>query len=338
MRLRYLCLAGPTAAGKTAATLALARELPLEVVSVDSALVYRGMDIGTAKPDEAERAAVPHHLIDLIDPAEAYSAARFVAEARAAIEAIRGRGRLPLLAGGTMLYFKALFDGMDRLPAADPVLRERIAAEARERGWPALHAELARVDPASAARLAPHDAQRIQRALEVWQASGTPLSALQSGRFEGDAAAPADTALISLEPADRAALHGRIGERFAAMLDAGLVDEVRRLRARGDLHAGLPSMRCVGYRQVWEALGRRAGPGAGRPAAARRAGPAAGARRRGHAPARQAPADLAALDALAPRGRLRSARRGGPGRRAVAPPAGGCGMNVPRAAGRRRSR
>jgi len=254
MRLRSLCLAGPTAAGKTAATLALARELPLEVVSVDSALVYRGMDIGTAKPDEAERAAVPHHLIDLIDPAEAYSAARFVAEARAAIEAIRGRGRLPLLAGGTMLYFKALFDGMDRLPAADPVLRERIAAEARERGWPALHAELARVDPASAARLAPHDAQRIQRALEVWQASGTPLSALQSGRFEGDAAAPADTALISLEPADRAALHGRIGERFAAMLDAGLVDEVRRLRARGDLHAGLPSMRCVGYRQVWEAL------------------------------------------------------------------------------------
>jgi len=254
MSLRYLCLAGPTAAGKTAATLALARELPLEVVSVDSALVYRGMDVGTAKPDAAERAEVPHHLIDVIDPAEAYSAARFVVEARAAIEAVRGRGRLPLLAGGTMLYFKALFDGMDPLPAADPALRERIAAAARERGWPALHAELARVDAASAARLAPHDAQRIQRALEVWQACGTPLSALQSGRFDGAAAAPADTALISLEPADRATLHGRIGERFAAMLGAGLVDEVRRLRARGDLDGGLPSMRCVGYRQVWEAL------------------------------------------------------------------------------------
>lgn len=254
MKLRYLCLAGPTAAGKTAATLALARTLPLEVVSVDSALVYRGMDIGTAKPDATERAAVPHHLIDRIDPAESYSAARFVAEACAAIEAIRTRGRLPLLAGGTMLYFKALFDGIDRLPAADPALRERLAAEARMRGWPALHAELARVDPASAARLAPHDAQRIQRALEVWHASGTPLSALQSGRFAGAAAAPADTALISLEPADRAALHARIEVRFAAMLDAGLVDEVRRLRARGDLHAGLPSMRCVGYRQVWEAL------------------------------------------------------------------------------------
>ena len=254
MSLRYLCLAGPTASGKTAAALALARALPLEVVSVDSALVYRGMDIGTAKPDAAERAAVPHHLIDRIDPAESYSAARFVAEARAAIEAIAARGRLPLLVGGTMLYFKALFDGMDRLPAADPVLRERLAADARARGWPALHAELARVDPASAARLAPHDAQRIQRALEVWHASGTPLSALHTGRFAAAAAAPADTALISLEPADRAALHARIEARFAAMLDAGLVDEVRRLRARGDLHAGLPSMRCVGYRQVWEAL------------------------------------------------------------------------------------
>ena len=249
-----LCLAGPTAAGKTAAALAIARALPVEVVSVDSALVYRGMDVGTAKPSATERAQVPHHLIDLIDPAEAYSAARFVADAQAAMAAIRARGRLPLLVGGTMLYFKALFDGLDALPQADPALRAAIDAEARERGWPALHAELARVDPVTAARLAPNDAQRIQRALEVWRGSGRPLASFHSGRFDGEAPAPAGTALIALEPSDRAWLHVRIGERFAAMLGAGLVDEVRVLRARGELHAALPSMRCVGYRQVWEAL------------------------------------------------------------------------------------
>ena len=253
-RLRCLCLAGPTAAGKTAAALALAECLPLEVVSVDSALVYRGMDIGTAKPTAAERAAVPHHLIDVIEPSEAWSAARFVAEAETLIDAIRGRGRLPLLVGGTMLYFKALFDGIDALPAADPLVRAAIDAEARERGWPALHAELARVDPAAAARLAPNDAQRIQRALEVWRTSGGPLSSFHSGRFDAAPAAPPDMPLISLEPADRAALHARIDARFAAMLDVGFLDEVRRLRGRGDLHAALPSMRCVGYRQAWEAL------------------------------------------------------------------------------------
>jgi tRNA dimethylallyltransferase len=254
MSLRYLCLAGPTAAGKTAAALALARAVPLEVVSVDSALVYRGMDIGTAKPSAAERAAVPHHLIDLIDPRAAYSAAQFVADANAAIDAIRARGRLPLLVGGTMLYFKALFDGIDALPAADPAVRAAIDDEARARGWPALHAELAQIDPVSAARLAPNDAQRIQRALEVWRSSGQTLTSFHSGRFDAAPRAPADAALISLEPGDRGWLHARIGERFAAMLDAGLVDEVRALRARGDLDPALPSMRCVGYRQVWEAL------------------------------------------------------------------------------------
>ncbi len=249
-----LCLAGPTAAGKTAAALALAGALPLEIVSVDSALVYRGMDIGTAKPTAGELAAVPHHLIDVIEPSQQYSAARFVADARRLIDEIRARGRLPLLVGGTMLYFKALFDGIDALPPADAAIRARLDADARARGWPALHAELARVDPATATRLAPNDAQRIQRALEVWQLTGRPLSSLHSGRFESGSTAPDGTALIALEPTAREWLHARIGERFGAMLDAGLVDEVKRLRDRGDLHAELPSMRCVGYRQVWEAL------------------------------------------------------------------------------------
>jgi len=183
-----------------------------------------------------------------------------VADAQELIEAIRQRGRLPLLVGGTMLYFKALFDGMDALPVADAGLRTTIDTEARERGWPAMHAELAAVDAATAGRLAPNDAQRIQRALEVWRGTGRMLSSFHSGRFDGEAVAPADTALISLEPADRAGLHARIDTRFAAMLEAGLLDEVRALRARGDLHAGLPSMRCVGYRQAWETLDAAAQP------------------------------------------------------------------------------
>ncbi|MFT3666196.1 tRNA (adenosine(37)-N6)-dimethylallyltransferase MiaA [Piscinibacter sp.] len=245
-----LCLAGPTAAGKTAAALAIARALPVEVVSVDSALVYRGMDIGTAKPSAAERAQVPHHLIDILDPAQAYSAARFIADAGELIEAIRARGRLPLLVGGTMLYFKTLFEGLDEMPPADAAVRAALDAEARERGWPALHAELARVDPVTAARLPAGDTQRIQRALEVQRLSGRPISSFQRGRGEARAAPP----LLSLEPASRAWLHERIAQRFTQMLAAGFVDEVRRLRARGDLHPGLPSMRCVGYRQAWEAL------------------------------------------------------------------------------------
>ncbi|HEU4460266.1 MAG TPA: tRNA (adenosine(37)-N6)-dimethylallyltransferase MiaA [Methylibium sp.] len=256
--LEVIALAGPTAAGKTAAALALAEHLPLEVISVDSALVYRGMDIGTAKPSPAERAALPHHLIDLVDPAESYSAARFAADARRLVAAIRARGAWPLLVGGTMLYFKALWDGIDPLPPADAALRAAIDAEARERGWPALHAQLAQVDPLTAARLAPRDAQRIQRALEVHRMTGRPMSSLTTGRltrdFQAERSAPAGIALISLEPADRGWLHRRIGERFAAMLDAGLIDEVRGLRARADLNASLASMRCVGYRQVWEAL------------------------------------------------------------------------------------
>lgn len=259
-----LCLAGPTASGKTAVALALAREMPVEVVSVDSALVYRGMDIGTAKPSAAERAAVPHHLVDILDPREAYSAARFVADATRLVAEIRGRGRTPLLVGGTMLYFKALREGLDAMPAADPALRAAIDREAAARGWPALHAELAAVDPSTAARLAPADAQRIQRALEVWRLSGRPLSAWHRSDSRGrDDAPPAGTRpeaaswpLVSLEPRSRAWLHQRIAERFDAMLAAGLLDEVRALRARGDLHAGLPSMRCVGYRQAWAALDR----------------------------------------------------------------------------------
>jgi tRNA dimethylallyltransferase len=257
---RALALAGPTASGKTAAAMALAEVCraqggpALEIISVDSALVYRGMDIGTAKPSAAERAAVPHHLIDIRDPHQPYSAAEFVADARSLIDAIHARGALPLLVGGTMLYFKALFDGLDDIPAADAGVRKAIDAKARERGWPALHAELARVDPATAARLAPGDAQRIQRALEVWQVSGRPLSSFHSGRFDAGRQPNPDFALISLEPTDRAWLHTRIAARFDAMLAAGFLDEVRTLRDRGDLHPDLPSMRCVGYRQAWEML------------------------------------------------------------------------------------
>jgi len=247
----YVCLAGPTASGKTAAALAIARAHPVEIISVDSALVYCGMDIGTAKPSAAELAAVPHHLINIRDPLQAYSAAEFVRDAHRLIHQITARGRLPLLVGGTMLYFKALFDGIDPMPPAQPALRAAIEAQAQLEGWPALHAELARVDPATAARLAPADGQRIQRALEVYRASGLPLS-----HFHARSAEPARSAvpLITLEPQDRAWLHARIAQRFDAMLAAGFMDEVRALHARGDLHAELPSMRCVGYRQAWEVL------------------------------------------------------------------------------------
>jgi tRNA dimethylallyltransferase len=251
MKPRALCLAGPTASGKTAVALALAEWLPVEIVSVDSALVYRGMDIGTAKPSAAERAAVPHHLIDIIDPTAAYSAARFVADARRLMAEITARGRLPLLVGGTMLYFKALREGLDDMPPADPAIRRALDEQAAVCGWPALHAELARVDPITAARLAPADAQRVQRALEVFRASGRPLSDWQRrSQTSADAALP----LVALEPASRAWLHERIAQRFDAMLAAGLLEEVQSLRRRGDLHAALPAMRCVGYRQAWAAL------------------------------------------------------------------------------------
>ena len=253
-----ICIAGPTASGKTAAAMAIAQHHAVEIISVDSALVYRGMDIGTAKPTPDELAAVPHHLVDIRDPLQAYSAAEFVADAERLIQEISARGRLPLLVGGTMLYFKALFDGLDDMPKADPTVRAALADEAAAQGWPALHAELARVDPATAARLAPNDSQRISRALEVFRVSGRPLSffhaqgaAKKAAAGEGDIAAPV---LISLEPQDRAWLHERIALRFDAMLAAGFIDEVKALRARGDLNPNLPSMRCVGYRQAWEAL------------------------------------------------------------------------------------
>ncbi|WP_422087300.1 tRNA (adenosine(37)-N6)-dimethylallyltransferase MiaA [Variovorax sp.] len=250
---RYVALAGPTASGKTAVALAMSMVRPVEIVSVDSALVYRGMDIGTAKPTAEERAAVPHHLIDILDPRESYSAAAFVADATRLIGEIRARGAMPLLVGGTMLYFKALFDGIDAMPAADAAVRARIDAEAATLGWPAMHARLAQVDPVTAARLAPQDSQRIQRALEVWESSGQPLSSFHAS--DNKTARPVEGGvLFSLEPADRAWLHKRIAERFDAMLAAGFLDEVKALRARGDLSTDLPSMRCVGYRQAWETL------------------------------------------------------------------------------------
>lgn len=254
-----IALAGPTAAGKTAGALALAavlgRTWPVEIISVDSALVYRGMDIGTAKPTADEQAAVVHHLIDIRDPLQAYSAADFVHDATRLVADIRARGALPLLVGGTMLYFKALFDGIDDMPAAVPAVRAAIEAEAAERGWPALHAELAAVDPDTAARLAPGDSQRIQRALEVWRVSGRPLSSFHTKKtIANNPIQSSDKSLFSLEPTDRSWLHERIAQRFDAMLAAGFLDEVQALRARGDLHPDLPSMRCVGYRQAWESL------------------------------------------------------------------------------------
>jgi len=250
----YLCIAGPTASGKTAAALAVATALagtrPVEIVSVDSALVYRGMDIGTAKPSAAERARVPHHLIDILDPSEAYSAARFVVDAQRLVTEIGARGHLPLLVGGTMLYFKALFEGLDAMPAADRAVRAALVAQAAEQGPYALYEELQRVDRVTAARLPPGDSQRIQRALEVYRVSGRPMSAHHGLKL----AARPHASLIALEPLDRAWLHERIARRFQQMLAEGLLREVRALRSRRELEAGMPSMRCVGYRQVWQAL------------------------------------------------------------------------------------
>jgi tRNA dimethylallyltransferase len=245
------CLLGPTASGKSRLALELAARHPVEIVSVDSAQVYRGMDIGTAKPSAAERARVPHHLIDVVDPTDRYSAGRFRDDAIRATEDILARGRIPLLVGGTMLYYRALAGGIDPLPAARPALRADIEARAARLGWPALHAELARVDPVSAGRISPNDTQRIQRALEVWELAGEPLSALQRG---AQRAPPFELRAFALIPEDRAELHRRIAGRFERMLADGLVDELRALRRRYALHAGMPSMRCVGYRQAWAYL------------------------------------------------------------------------------------
>ena len=253
-------LMGPTAAGKSAVAMALALRFGGEIVSVDSAQVFRGMDIGTAKPDAIARAAVRHHLLDVIDPTDAYSAARFRHDALAALEGIRQRGRVPIFAGGTMLYFKALREGLSALPAADTGVRAALDARAAREGWPALHAELARVDPPTGSRLSPHDAQRIQRALEVHALTGRPLSALQGARDLGSPVGPA--IVVALAPSDRAALHAAIARRFDAMLDAGLIDEVRELRARYPLTRQTTSMRCVGYRQTFEYLDGRGDRGA----------------------------------------------------------------------------
>ena len=247
-------VAGPTASGKTGLALALARRAPIEIISMDSALVYRGMDIGTAKPDAAERAVAPHHLLDVREPCDPYSAADFVADARRLVGEIRARGATPLIVGGTMLYLHALAHGLGDLPPADARVRARIEARANLLGWPALHAELAAIDPETAARLEPADAQRIQRALEVFELSGRPLSAHFRAQRARQAHAGPVLRVLALEPSDRAMLHQRIESRFDTMLAAGFLDEVHALRARGDLHPGLPSMRAVGYRQAWAHL------------------------------------------------------------------------------------
>jgi len=248
-------LLGPTASGKSSLALALSKQLPVEIVSIDSAQVYRGMDIGTAKPSAAECRAVPHHLIDLVDPDQSYSAGQWREAAIRCVGEILGRKKVPLLVGGTMLYYRALIAGLDALPRADPKVRGEIDAEAAKRGWPAMHAELAKVDPATARRLPPNDAQRIQRGLEVFRLTGTPLSALHGSSKKDEL--PFELRAFALIPEDRAVLHSRIEERFDAMLEAGLVDEVKALRKKFKLDAGMPSMRAVGYRQVWEMLEKK---------------------------------------------------------------------------------
>lgn len=259
-----LLLAGATATGKSALALALAERLPVEIVSADSAQVYRGMDIGTAKPDAATRAAVPHHLIDVADPAEVYSAARFAEDARAAIAAIRSRGRIPVVVGGTLLYLKALLGGLSALPSADPAVRARLAAACAERGRAAMHAELARRDPVTAARLHPNDWQRVQRALELIALTGRPASALQVG---GEGCELGPVLRFATHAPPRPVLHARIERRFDQMLDAGLLDEVAALVRRGDLHPELPALRSVGYRQLWPVVTGRRGLSEGRLAA-----------------------------------------------------------------------
>jgi tRNA dimethylallyltransferase len=251
-----VAIMGPTASGKTAAALAIAREIPSEIISVDSALVYREMDIGTAKPTPDELAAAPHHLIDIIDPLDAYSVMQFRTDTLRLVDEISARGRLPLLVGGTMMYFKGLTDGLDDLPTADAAVRAALDAEAARIGWPGMHDKLRALDPVTAERLAPNDAQRINRALEIIELTGQPMSSLLARRAKPEL--PFKLVSFALEPSDRAVLHKRIALRFDQMLgdsdDEGIVAEVARLRARGDLSPNLPSMRCVGYRQSWDYL------------------------------------------------------------------------------------
>ena len=255
-------LMGPTAAGKTDLAIELTKVLPCELISVDSALVYRGMDIGTAKPSKALLAEHPHRLIDILDPADAYSAADFRRDALQAMADITARGKIPLLVGGTMLYYKALVDGLADMPAADPDVRAQIEEEAARLGWQALHDQLAIIDPVSAARIHPNDPQRLSRALEVYRVSGRSMTELrqQQSAQSTEAAAsglqqlPYTVANLAIAPANRQVLHRRIEQRFTLMLEQGFIDEVVALRERSDLHAGLPSIRAVGYRQVWDYL------------------------------------------------------------------------------------
>lgn len=244
-------LMGPTASGKTALAVSLVERFPLEIISVDSALVYRDMNIGTAKPDAATLARAPHHLMDIRDPTESYSAAAFCEDAQRLMADIVARGKVPLLAGGTMLYFRALLQGLDDLPRADPALRQALEKEAADRGWPALHGELAQVDPVTAARLAPNDSQRVGRALEIFRLTGQPMSAQLD---KAQTALPYRVLQLALIPSDRAVLHQRIATRFDAMLAEGLLDEVAALRQHYVLNADLPAMRAVGYRQSWAYL------------------------------------------------------------------------------------
>jgi tRNA dimethylallyltransferase len=255
-------LMGPTASGKTDLAMALARVLPCELISVDSALVYKGMDIGTAKPSRTLLAEFPHRLVDILDPAQSYSAAEFRRDALQAMAEITARGRIPLLVGGTMLYFKTLLEGLAEMPGADPAIRHALEAQVATEGLHALHAELSRVDPVSAARIHPNDPQRIIRALEVYRSSGQSMTQLRQHQIvqkgvPGASAAlqlPYTVASLAIAPAQRSVLHERIAQRFEQMLEQGFVDEVRALRGREDLHAGLPSIRAVGYRQVWDHL------------------------------------------------------------------------------------
>jgi tRNA dimethylallyltransferase len=260
-----ILLLGPTASGKSHLALRLAAQLDLEIISLDSAQVFKHMNIGTAKPSAIERTQVIHHLIDILEPTEAYSTAQFLTDCHALVAQIAARGKTPLIVGGTMLYARALLLGLDRLPPANPDIRQRLDAQAALHGWPALHARLTQIDPITAARLPPTDSQRIQRALEVFEITGQPLSSL----FGQPAFAPLACKTVAIEAVDRAHLHRRIAARFDLMLEQGLIAEVAQLRARGDLHLGLPSMRCVGYRQVWEHLDN---PKAESPAALRERG------------------------------------------------------------------
>ncbi|HUH59331.1 MAG TPA: tRNA (adenosine(37)-N6)-dimethylallyltransferase MiaA [Candidimonas sp.] len=253
MKTPVICLTGPTASGKSATTLALARRWPIELIIMDSATIYRGMNIGTAKPSPAERAATAHHLLDIRDPAQSYSAAEFHDDAGALIADIHSRGNIPVLCGGTMLYYKALREGLNSLPAANPSIRAQIDEEAQAQGWPGMYRRLAEVDPETARRLAPNDSQRIQRALEIYRISGRPMSSwLTDARPQANK--DVEFVTVSLEPSDRLVLHARIAQRYQAMIEQGLVQEVQALHARRDLHTGLPSVRCVGYRQLWDYL------------------------------------------------------------------------------------